>query len=131
MSWHEAVAYCEWARTTLPTEEQWELAARGPEGREYPWGGLEPSPEHANYRDTGIRRAPTPVGLFPAGNTPDGISDMAGNVWEWTRSIYEKERRGVRGGSFLYFAGSLRAASRLRDGAGYRDLSIGFRCIRE
>jgi hypothetical protein len=140
VSWHDAMAYCAWAsrpdwRVTLPTDEQWERAARGAEGREYPWGNEAPTPERANYRDTGIRHKPTPVGLFPAGNTPDGVSDMAGNVWEWTRSPWDKDGSGdnrtVRGAAFVSDARVLRASYRFRLGPGSRDSLIGFRCVRE
>jgi hypothetical protein len=141
VSWHDATKYCDWCsrngwRVTLPIDEQWELAAcgTGPEKRKYPWGPKEPTPEHANYYDTGIRRAPTPVGLFPLGNTPEGISDMAGNVWEWTRSPYDDEDenvKSVRGGSFINLSRFLRAAGRLSFVAGDRDIGLGFRCIRE
>lgn len=138
VSWHDAVAYCAWAsgpdwKVTLPTDQQWEFAARGKEGREYPWGDSDPTPEHANHLDTGIRLAPTPVGLFPAGNTPDRISDMAGNVWEWTRSVYDKDEnvKSVRGCSFILKARYLRAALRVRFQAGDRDYVLGLRCLRE
>jgi hypothetical protein len=141
VSWQEAMDYCSWAAeqsgfaVTLPTEEQWEWAAAGHEGREYPWGDKEPTREHANYRETGIRSGATPVGLFPAGNTPgkEPIYDLAGNVLEWTRTVYgaKKDGRGVRGGSFDFIARALRAAYRLVNGAGNRNRVVGFRCIRE
>jgi formylglycine-generating enzyme required for sulfatase activity len=115
----------------LPLEEQWELAARGREGRRYPWGAEEPTEERANFvMKVG---APTPVGLFPAGNTPEpeGVADMAGNVWEWTRSKYEEDRMTVRGASFYGVARWLRAA--FRDGGRPVDGfgGLGFRCVRE
>jgi formylglycine-generating enzyme required for sulfatase activity len=141
VSRHEAMDYCAWATeqsgfaVTLPTDAQWEWAAAGPEDRLYPWGDEDPTPEHANYRGTGIRPKPTPVGLFPAGNTPgkEPIYDLAGNVWEWTRTVYgaKKEEQGVRGGSFYYVARALRAAYRVDFVASFRYNFIGFRCIRE
>jgi formylglycine-generating enzyme required for sulfatase activity len=133
VSWHEAAAYCAWAGVHLPTEAQWERAARGQEGRPYPWGNEEPDGERANYKDSGID-SPTPVGLFPKGATPDGIYDLAGNVWEWMADwhVAGRNRFGVlRGGSSD--TGAVMGLT-LRDGIGfeseYRYTSIGFRCAR-
>ncbi len=139
VDWNQARAYCDWlsrrsagaAVVRLPTSEEWELAAAGTEGREYPWGSKpEPNPRLANYDVTRIV-APTPVGLFPKGNTPEGLCDMAGNVSEWTASedVYGKI---ARGGSFGDYAKLLRCSFRInldqRDN-GYDFL--GFRVIRE
>ena len=110
VSWHDAVAYCEWLtgrlrewegtpeplRTllrnkqwciTLPSEAEWEKAARAQDGRRYPWGN-KPDPNRANYDDTGIN-ATSAVGCFPGGASPYGLEDMSGNVEEWTRSLWE------------------------------------------
>jgi formylglycine-generating enzyme required for sulfatase activity len=141
VSWNEAAAYCQWAgrgrAVMLPTEEQWEFAARGPGGRRYPWGNDVPTPIHANCSATEQNRV-VPVGLFPAGNTPGEtpICDLAGNVYEWTRSVYNEKRYGdeaqcVRGGSFDLSARALRAAYRVSYEARNRFYYIGFRCIRE
>ena len=138
VSWHDATAYCLWLSVShgrncaLPTEDQWEFAARGTALRKYPWSNQKPSPEHANYAETGLRGHPTPVGLFPAGATPDGVLDMAGNVWEWTASNWnDKAYKTLRGGAFSNSARNLRAAYRNVDASDGRNDSIGFRCLRE
>jgi formylglycine-generating enzyme required for sulfatase activity len=136
VSWYGASAYCVWAsekyggRISLPTEEQWEYAARGPESRKYPWGSQTPDETRANYAATGIYQ-PSPVGLFPAGNTPEGVADMAGNVWEWTSSDYDRTRKVVRGGCYLSDVRQLRAADRDGVEPGGRVDIIGFRIVRE
>ncbi len=115
VSWYEAAAYAAWAGVRLLKEAEWEFAARGVEGREYPWGNEEPDATRANYRENGPGRA-TPVGLYPAGATQEGILDMAGNVWEWVDDWYDDERkeRVLRGGAWYSLARGLRAAVRLR-----------------
>jgi len=97
VSWYEACAYAAWATATLreagqegvvrlPTEAEWERAARGTEGRKYPWGGDEPNDRLLNFgMNVG---APTPVGVYPLGATPERVCDLAGNVWEWCSDWY-------------------------------------------
>ncbi|MBI1791859.1 MAG: SUMF1/EgtB/PvdO family nonheme iron enzyme [Acidobacteria bacterium] len=131
VDWHAAQRYCQWAGCQLPTEQQWEFAARGTEGRIYPWGPEqdEPDEHRANFgRKVG---QPTPVGMFPDGDTPEGVADMAGNVWEWTRSDIDKDTKCVRGASFNVDARVLRAASRFGVGPVLWLDSFGFRCVRE
>jgi serine/threonine-protein kinase len=107
VSWEDAVAFCDWLTKTnkenrkfrLPTEAEWEWAA-GRGERTYPWGNEKLDHDRANYdRKVGY---PTPVGSYPSGATPDGLMDMAGNVWEWCADWYDekKDSRVVRGGSW-------------------------------
>jgi len=137
VSWHDARTYCAWAsrkwsvQCDLPTEQQWEFAARGVDDRVYPWGPelQEPDEQRANF--AGNVGAPTPVGIFPDGDTPEGISDMAGNVWEWTLSDYDHSHKALRGGCWFLYSRQLRAA--------YRSVIVpddwydfvGFRVVRE
>jgi len=99
VSWFQAKAYCSWTGRRLPIEAEWEKAARGIDGRKYPWGNEKVSAELANFCDKGCTAAhpnpsfndgypeTAPVGSFPKGASPYGIMDMAGNVWEWTSTI--------------------------------------------
>jgi len=140
VSWYAASAYCKWLSDQmgrpyrLPKEEEWEFAARGgPDGRKYPWGEAAPDSERANYDDTGIG-APSPVGLFPKGATPEGIDDLAGNVFEWTDSWYDEETkktRVLRGGCWLFNSRNLRAAVRNYFVPDLRNYFVGFRVVRE
>ena len=131
VNWEEASNYCASIKGRyLPTEEEWECAARsGRDYVKYPWGDASADPTLANF-DNGPR-APTPVGLYPAGATPvDGILDLAGNVWEWTSSP-ENVYKILRGGSWFSNSTYLRVAYRFRFQAEGRGGDIGFRCARE
>jgi formylglycine-generating enzyme required for sulfatase activity len=128
VSWDNAKAFCDWAGLALPTEEQWEKAARGTNGRDWPWGN-EWAENRANSSEAGIRGT-TPVGKYsPQGDSPYGCADMAGNVWEWTDSWYDDSRRGrvLRGGSWFYDLRFARVSIRLNYTPGNAIFNIGFR----
>ena len=166
VTWYEAVAFCRWLtgrlrdageigsedEVTLPSEAQWEKAARGRDGRLFPWGG-EPDPGRANYEDAGIEMT-SAVGCFPGGASAYGCLDMAGNVWEWTSSLWgedvddptfkypynpadgrenlkagDRVCRVLRGGAFHDLEWLTRCAFRFRDFPLNRYLNIGFRVL--
>ena len=143
ISWYAASSYCLWLSMLeskgerndlyrLPTEIEWEWAAAGNEKREYPWGSTAPTPKLANYRD-GYIGATTPVGAYPDGATPEGLYDMAGNVWEWMENWHDNDPyfRALRGGSWFYNAEYLRCSSRVgSDFPVFRFNLIGFRVVR-
>jgi gamma-glutamyl hercynylcysteine S-oxide synthase len=152
VSFHEAQAYAAWAGKRLPTEAEWEKAARFDpatgRSRRYPWGDEDPTPEHANLGQRHLR--PAEVGAYPAGASPLGVEQLIGDVWEWTSSDFagypgfevfpypEYSRvffgptyKVLRGGSFGTDAVACRGTFRNWDHPIRRQIFSGFRCARD
>jgi len=121
----DARTYCQWAGKRLPKEQEWQEAAQGTDGRAYPWGNQEPNCSLANYG--GCASGTVSVGSKPAGASPYGALDMAGNVYEWV-----EEKSVVRGGCWNDFPMYLRVTVRGQNSASGRDnYDFGFRCARD
>ncbi len=130
VSWHGADEYAKWAGKKLPTEQEWEKAARGPDGWEYPWG--DKFDESLCNSAESNSKGTTEVGSYPKGKSYYGCFDMAGNVWEWTDSWYNEEEKEsvLRGGSWNNGSNVCRCAFRNYVGPGRRYDDVGFRCAR-
>jgi len=148
VSWYEAVAFCLWLgerlnlRVMLPSGAQWERAARHTDGRDFPWGSEKNAAERCNIDGTGIGHT-SAVGLFPMGNTLSGACDMAGNAWEWCRTLYHDDpgtydretherlegesARVLRGGAWYDDAANARCAYCLGIDPVGRNSDVGFR----
>jgi formylglycine-generating enzyme required for sulfatase activity len=139
VSWTDANTYCTWSGKRLPTEEEWEYAARYDDARDYPWGSTAPNSTLANYNSN--VSGTTVVGTYPSGASKLGIQDLAGNLWEWTSTWYcdtppctgtSGTYRVLRGGSWANgnLASYLRAACRVNGYPSNRFNDDGFRCAR-
>jgi formylglycine-generating enzyme required for sulfatase activity len=151
VSWHDAMAYCCWLsdrtdlHVTLPSEAEWEKAARGTDGRIYPWGDEQPDNTLCNFNRVDVMKGTVPVGHYsPRGDSPYRCADMAGNVWEWTRSIFKEYpydsrdgredangqgTRVLRGGSYNNNSRFVRCAARRKSMPETRSTDAGFRLV--
>ncbi len=145
VTWFEAYAYCQWRGGRLPTEAEWEWAARGRENRVYPWGNSFKADLVIYDQNSGNKTASVGDGIRAGGASWVGALDMSGNVWEWCHSVSQaypykgddgresninNNSRVLRGGSWSYNATNLRSAYRYRNAPSVEYINFGFRCAR-
>ena len=131
IDWNQAQKYCHWAGKRLPSEEEWEAAARGNSTFTWPWGN-EFLPQNANTfgKEEDGHLSVAPVASFPAGASPYGVMDMAGNVWEWVQTK-NKDLRIVKGGGWTSYNNQSKISFRNKVDAKLKNPTVGFRCQRD